>query len=71
MKVEYTDELEKLVMLHAECIISLIKANLNGPLHSCYRVSSKALDKVGDGLKILPFFLHSTCSFKKLFISGL
>ncbi|KAI1233766.1 ER lumen protein-retaining receptor 2, partial [Lamprotornis superbus] len=38
MKVEYTEELEKLVMLHAECIISLIKATLNGPLHSCYRL---------------------------------
>lgn len=34
MKVEYTEELEKLVLLHAECIISLIKASLIGPLHS-------------------------------------
>lgn len=31
MKVEYTEELEKLVMLYAECIISLIKASLNKP----------------------------------------
>lgn len=46
MKVEYTEELEKLVMLHAECIISLITASLNGPLHSYYRISSRqALDK--------------------------
>lgn len=46
MKVEYTEELEELVMLYAECIISLIKASLNGPLHSYYRISSRwALDK--------------------------
>lgn len=34
MKVEYTEELEKLVLLHAERIISLIKVSLIGPLHS-------------------------------------
>lgn len=45
MKVEYTEELEKLVMLYAECIISLIKASLS-QLHSYCRISSGwALDK--------------------------
>lgn len=46
MKVEYTEELEKLVKLHAECRVSLIKAFLNGPLNTYYRISSRwALDK--------------------------
>lgn len=42
MKVEYAEELEKLVRLHAECIMPLIKAIFNGPLHQSSRW---ALDK--------------------------
>jgi len=61
MKVEYTVELEKLVMLHAECIISLIKASLNGPLHSYYiRSSRRALDKECGKWAQNPTFFFST-----------
>lgn len=70
MKVEYIEELQKLVWLHAECIISLIKAIFNGPLH---QRSRWALGKECGRLTQSPtlFFLHSICNLKKLFISGL
>lgn len=64
MKVEYTEELEKLVRLHAECIISLIKAIFNGPLHQSSRWAlGKGMWKMDS--KSYSFFLHSICNFKK------
>lgn len=70
MKVEYPEELEKLVRLHVECIIPLIKTIFNVPLHQSSRW---ALDtECGRWTQNLAFFpctLHAI--LKKLFISGL